>query len=255
MPSEEGEITWDGLRIDIGAPGREHAFELVRPGDPIVLDGPPEALPNGRVLSTALDDRVGIYAGLEILRRLAADPAAWDSPSSSPDRRKPARTAARASPRGGSLRSGDHPRGDLRRRRAGDQRLGRRRSTRRRPDRLPRARRQPCRQPRTSRTAAEAGITVAIEAGQATSSDTDDIFTAGAGVACGMVCIPLRYMHTAGEIVQLSDVDDALRLVEAYIRSLTAVRVVSPLAGGTLRSWPSNTWCCPAASTRRIAGP
>jgi putative aminopeptidase FrvX len=29
-------------------------------------------------------------------------------------------------------------------------------------------------------------------------------------------------MHTAGEIVQLSDVDDASRLLEAYARSLTA---------------------------------
>ena len=40
-------------------------------------------------------------------------------------------------------------------------------------------------------------------------SDADDVFTTGDGVACGMICIPLRYMHTAGEIVQLSDVDDA----------------------------------------------
>jgi putative aminopeptidase FrvX len=29
-------------------------------------------------------------------------------------------------------------------------------------------------------------------------------------------------MHTAGEIVQLSDVDDTSRLIEAYVRSLTA---------------------------------
>ncbi len=70
--------------------------------------------------------------------------------------------------------------------------------------------------------AAEAGIEVAIESGQATTSDGDDIFTTGAGVACGIVCIPLRYMHTAGEIAQLSDVDAAARLVEAYIRSLDA---------------------------------
>ena len=50
----------------------------MRPGDPVVLDGPPEELPNGRVLSGALDDRVGIYACLEVLRRVAADPPEWD---------------------------------------------------------------------------------------------------------------------------------------------------------------------------------
>ena len=32
-------------------PTVSEALELVRPGDPVVLDGPPEALPNGRVLS------------------------------------------------------------------------------------------------------------------------------------------------------------------------------------------------------------
>lgn len=37
-----------------------------------------------------------------------------------------------------------------------------------------------------------------------------------------MVSIPLRYMHSAGEIAQLSDLDATSRLVEAYIRSLTA---------------------------------
>ena len=74
----EGELSWEALRVDIGAGDREEALELVRPGDPVVLDGPPEALPNGRVLSGALDDRVGIYAGLEVLRRVAADPPEWD---------------------------------------------------------------------------------------------------------------------------------------------------------------------------------
>jgi endoglucanase len=99
----DGEMTWEGLRVDIGARDREHAFELVRPGDPIVLDGPPEPLASGRVLSAALDDRVGIWAGLELLRRVAADRPAWTSCSSSPDRRRRAATPARASSPNGSV--------------------------------------------------------------------------------------------------------------------------------------------------------
>ena len=222
-PPEGGEITWDSLRIDIGAAGREHAFELVRPGDPIVLDGPPESLPNGRVLSTALDDRVGIYAGLEILRRVAAEPATWDfalvvSGQEETGTHGGARVAAQrlapdvaiilevsyagdapgATPWGAEVRLGGGPT----------------------------VFRGPVVSTVVTRgildTAAEVGITVAIEAGKQTSSDADDVFTAGAGVACGMVSIPLRYMHTAGEIVQLSDVDDASRLIEAYARSLTS---------------------------------
>ena len=50
----------------------------MRPGDPIVLDGPPEALPERAHTLGALDNRIGIYAGLEMLRRVAADPPAWD---------------------------------------------------------------------------------------------------------------------------------------------------------------------------------
>ena len=61
-----------------GALDRDEALGLVRPGDGVVLVGRPEELPNGRVLSGALDDRVGIFACLEALRRIAADPPEWD---------------------------------------------------------------------------------------------------------------------------------------------------------------------------------
>ena len=46
-----------------------------------------------------------------------------------------------------------------------------------------------------------------IETGQETWSDADGLSGVGGGIACGMVSIPLRYMHSAGEIAQLSDID------------------------------------------------
>lgn len=218
----EGELSWEALRVDIGAGDREEALELVRPGDPVVLDGPPEALPNGRVLSGALDDRVGIYAGLEVLRRVAADPPEWDvalvvtvqeennhgGARVTAQRLSPgvaivievtyAGDAPGFAPWGGDVKLGGGPtvfRGPVVSRVVGDALL---------------------------EIAARDGITVAIETGRATHSDADDVFIAGDGTATGIVCVPLRYMHTAGEIVQLSDVDDASRLIEAYARSLTA---------------------------------
>ena len=218
----EGELSWEVLRVDIGAGDREEALELVRPGDPVVLDGPPEALPNGRVLSGALDDRVGIYAGLEVLRRVAADPPEWDvalvvtvqeennhggarvtAQRLSPDvaiviEVTYAGDAPGFAPWGGDVKLGGGPtvfRGPVVSRIVGDALL---------------------------EIAARDGITVAIETGGATHTDADDVFIAGDGIATGIVCVPLRYMHTAGEIVQLSDVDDASRLIEAYARSLTA---------------------------------
>lgn len=218
----EGEPSWEALRIDIGASDRANALELVRPGDPVVLDGPPEALPNGRVLSGALDDRIGIYAGLEVLRRVAADPPEWDvalvvtvqeennhgGARVTAQRLQPdaaivievtyAGDAPGYAPWGGDVELGGGPtvfRGPVVSPIVGDALLA---------------------------IAAQDGITVAIETGRATHSDADDVFIAGDGVATGIVCIPLRYMHSAGEIVQLSDAEDASRLIEAYARSLTA---------------------------------
>lgn len=40
-----------------------------------------------------------------------------------------------------------------------------------------------------------------------------------AGTPVGLVSVPLRSMHTPNEIVQLSDVDAASRLAEAYVRA------------------------------------
>lgn len=214
------EITWDALRVDIGAADREEALGLVGPGDGIVLDGPPETLPNGRVLSGALDDRIGIFAGLEVLRSLAVDPAAWDVALAVTVQEETSHGGARVvaerlAPDVAIIvdvtYAGDAP-GTAP---WGDVRLGG----------GPTVFRGPVVSPVVGdgllEAAALEGIEVAVESGDSTWSDADDIFAAGGGgVACQIVCIPMRYMHTAGEIVQLSDVTETARLLEAYIRSL-----------------------------------
>jgi len=216
------EASWEALRVDVGAAGREEALELVRPGDPIVVDGPPVLLPNGRVLSAALDDRVGIFVGLQVIGRVAADRPGWDvalvvSGQEETGTHGGARVAAeRIAPAVAIVvevtYAGDAPGVAP----WGDVRLGG----------GPTVFRGPVVSPIVGdgllQVAGEAGIDVAIESGHATASDGDDIFTTGAGVPCGIVCIPLRYMHTAGEVAQLSDVEAATRLIEAYVRSLAA---------------------------------
>ena len=59
------------LHIDIGAGSREEAEGIVRVGDVAVWNGPPVELPNGRLLSRALDNRLGAYIALEAARRVA----------------------------------------------------------------------------------------------------------------------------------------------------------------------------------------
>ncbi len=214
--------TWEMLRVDIGAATRDEAFSAVRPGDPMVLDGVPETLRNGRILATALDDRAGVYACLEALRRLAADLPAWDvavvvSTQEESGSYAGATTAAeRLRPEVAIVvevtYAGDAPGQPA----WGDVRLG---------GGVVVAR-VPALSPIVSdgllAVAEKQDLPFAIETGPETWSDADGLAAVGGGIACGMVSIPLRYMHSAGEIAQLSDVDGASRLIEAYVRSLDA---------------------------------
>src|SRR5439155_919632 len=59
------------LHIDIGATSREEAEEVVGVGDVGVWNGAPVELPNGRLMSRSLDNRVGAYVALEAARRVA----------------------------------------------------------------------------------------------------------------------------------------------------------------------------------------
>jgi endoglucanase len=218
----EGELTWDTLRIDVGAADRADALALARVGDPVVLLGPPEELPNGRVLSGALDDRVGVFACLEVLRRVAEAPPEWDvalvvSTQEETGTHGGARIVAKTLAPDVAIAvdvtyAGDAP-GTAP---WGDVRLGG----------GPSVFRGPVVSPIVGdgliEAAANSGIEITLESGNSTYSDADDIFSAGSGVACQIVCIPLRYMHTAGEIAQLSDVDATARLIEAYARSLAS---------------------------------
>ena len=43
------------------------------------------------------------------------------------------------------------------------------------------------------------------------------------GVATGVLSLPLRYMHTPGEVIDLVDVDATVRLATAFVRKLGEV--------------------------------
>ncbi len=218
----EANPDWDTLRIDIGAADRDDALSVVRPGDPIVFYGIPEELRNDRILAAALDDRAGVYACLETLRRLAADPPAWDVAVvvSTQEESGPyagARSAAeRLRPEVAIIVEATYASDAPGEAAWGDIRLGG----------GPAILRAPVISPVVSEglmaVAAAQDIPFAIESGQESYSDADGISDVGGGIACGMVSIPLRYMHTAGEVAQLSDIDAATVLVVSYVRSLTA---------------------------------
>ena len=74
-------------------------------------------------------------------------------------------------------------------------------------------------------TAKENGIPFQKEVmGGDTGTDADSIAGAGAGVPTALLSIPLRYMHTPAEVVDLADVEAVGRLMAAYIRKEGAVQ-------------------------------
>jgi putative aminopeptidase FrvX len=55
-----------------------------------------------------------------------------------------------------------------------------------------------------------------------TGTDTDKIFTVGAGVPSALVSLPLRYMHSVVEMADLRDVAQTIQLLTAFILSVEA---------------------------------
>jgi putative aminopeptidase FrvX len=55
---------------------------------------------------------------------------------------------------------------------------------------------------------------------RSTGTDADAFHISRAGIPSGVVSVPLRYMHSPVEMVQLSDVEDAARLIAAFAQRL-----------------------------------
>jgi endoglucanase len=212
------------LHIDIGAKDGEQARSLVRPGDPGVVAGEPVELPNGRVAARSMDNRLGAYVALEAARLVAeaggapGDVAAIAAVQEEVGDFGGARTSVFAVEPAVALavdvtHATDVPGGDPKQ--DGEHKLGSgpaigRGSTisHRVFDLL-------------VETAEAEGIshTIEVSAGT-TSTDMDAMHISRAGVATGLVSIPLRYMHTPAEIVSLDDVAASARLIAAFAQRL-----------------------------------
>lgn len=71
--------------------------------------------------------------------------------------------------------------------------------------------------------AAEAeGIPYQLEAEPSvTGTDARAIQVTRAGIPCGLISVPLRYMHTPTEVVALKDIEATVRLITRFVRDLT----------------------------------
>jgi putative aminopeptidase FrvX len=55
-----------------------------------------------------------------------------------------------------------------------------------------------------------------------TRTDADAVFVTRQGIPTALVSLPLRYMHSPTELIDMSDVETAIKLVTGFVSSLTA---------------------------------
>jgi putative aminopeptidase FrvX len=216
------------LWVDVGASSAAEVAALgLRVGDPGVLDSGFQPLAGDRIASRAIDNRVGAYVVLEALRHLSETPAPHAGCVAV------ATVQEEIGYSGGGARSSafdlspqvalvvdvtfatDVP--DIEKKEVGEHRLGggpvltRGSST------------HPGVFDRLLAVAEAEGIPVTLQAApRATRTDADGIHMVRSGVPTGLISIPNRYMHSPSEMVSLSDLAHAARLLAGFVRSLEA---------------------------------
>ena len=211
------------LHIDIGASDGEQARECVRIGDVAVIDADPVRLLGGRLVSRALDNRVGSFVALEAARlvtqegggewELAAVAVAQEEITFGGSRTSTFSLAPDAAIVIDVTHATDAPGIEVKE--LGAHKLGS----------GPVLTRGSTIHPRLFEllhdTATAQDIPFTVEASaRATGTDADAVHLTRAGVPTALVSIPLRYMHSPVELVQLDDVHAAARLIAAAALAL-----------------------------------
>jgi putative aminopeptidase FrvX len=211
------------LWIDIGATDKADCEKVVRVGDSITLELKAQELRNGRAVSVAMDDKIGLWVVIEAFRRaVAAGPLPCGLFVASTVQEEIGLRGAQTSAHGVDpqvaiavdvTHATDCPTID--KKSEGDISLGKGPVVYRGPNMNPHV------VDRLLAAAAGGGIPVQLGAsGRATPTDANALQTTRAGVATGLVSIPNRYMHSAVEMVSLEDADRAADLLAAFCRGL-----------------------------------
>jgi len=211
--------------IDIGAKTKAEALKRVSIGDVATYDHEFELIHGSIGTARAFDNKVGAYVVGETLVRLAKAKAKLNVKIVSV-----ATTQEEIGVRGATTsafavnphvalavdvgHATDHP--DCDNRKFGETRLGGGPIICRGPNINPKV------FERLIACAKKAKIPVQLDADpRPTGTDARAIQMARGGVACGLVSIPLRYMHTPSEVVDLQDVENCVKLFVEFAKSIS----------------------------------
>jgi putative aminopeptidase FrvX len=213
------------LHIDIGANSGDEARALVRIGDVAVIAGEPMAVANDRFVSRSMDNRLGAFIALEAARLVAeAGGAPGDVAACGVVQEEIGLNGARTSAYGLAPTVAiavdvTHETGspgvqvdEIGKHIFGSGPVIGRGSTL-----------NPAVFELLHDTATREQIPFTIAASaHGTGTDADAFHLSRAGIPTGVVSIPLRYMHSPVEMVQLDDITACARLIAAFAQSLSA---------------------------------
>ncbi len=218
----EKATTLSDVWIDIGAKGRTAAEELVEVGDPAVIDVTPLELPNELLVSRSIDNRIGSFIALEVLRTVME----WDTPH-----RVTALVASQEEITMAGVINAAHnlkpdvvialdvthatdypgadPKLDNNVSLGGGPVLTRGAAVNQRVFEARRA------------AARETDVPFVVQAaGRSTGTDADGFRRSGIASAIGLVSIANRYMHSPNEMISLNDAESAITLIPAFVANL-----------------------------------
>lgn len=213
------------LWVDIGASSGEEVASLgLRVGDPMVIAADAVELAGDRIASRAIDNRIGAYVVLNTLRTLVEEGtetgvfAVATAQEEIGFQGGGARSSAFALEPDVALVvdvtfSTDVP--DVPKKELGDHKIGGG------PVIVRGSASQPMVVDRLIEAAEAEGISYSLQAApKATRTDADGIHLVRTGVPTGLVSVPNRYMHSPNEIVSMSDLENTVHLLAAFIRRL-----------------------------------
>jgi endoglucanase len=213
------------LWIDIGATTKAEAEARIRVGDAGVLDTGFLEMPNRRIVSRSLDNRIGAFVVLEALRRLAGARSRATVTAVATAQEEIGYTGGGAKTSAAMLapavaivvdvtHATDTP--GIEKNRHGEIKLGS----------GPVLSRGSVNNPRVVELLHQAATAEGIPfswhaAPKFTSTDADAIFTSLKGIPTALVSVPNRYMHSPNEMVALEDLDRTASLLAAFARRVT----------------------------------
>lgn len=218
--------TVDELYVDVGAKSDKEVAELgIRIGTPMVYADGPIEMYGDKVVCRALDNRMGGYVLAEVARKLSKSKKrpAWNIVLVNAVQEeiglRGAEMAAHTLHPDAAVcidvtHATDTP--DINKSKYGDTRLGKG------PELTHGASNQPLLVKALEKAASKAKVDVQHgAAGSYSGTDTDIIYRSRGGVPAALISLPLRYMHSPVETVDMRDVEATVKVLTTFLQALS----------------------------------